>query len=241
MSEPAQAPSSGPPGALDPGAPRGSWGPVRVLAGLGVLLATLLFAAVLGSFFDPDLESLGAKLYLQAALAVTLVGVAFLAAGERGPATMAQLGLGRSLRSPIVPVVIAVAVYLVAANVIYQLFQPEQEDVTRELGFGQSTLGDIASFVLIVLAAPLAEEIFFRGFMFAGIRWRASFAVAALASSGVWGLFHFTGADSWPVVLQLTVFGVILCWLYERTGSIRGPIFLHAVNNLIAFIVATSS
>lgn len=230
-----------PPGAAPPPPARGAWGPVRVLAGLGVLLAATLLAAILGSFFDPDLESLGVRLYLQAVLAVALVAVAFLAAGERGPAAPGALGLGRSLRSPVVPVVIAVVAYLLAANVIYQLLEPEQEDLTRELGFGQSTLGDIASFALIVLAAPLAEEIFFRGFMFAGLRWRAPFALAALVSSGIWGLFHYTGPGSWGVVLQLTVFGVILCWLYERTGSIRAPIFLHGVNNLIAFWVATSA
>lgn len=240
MSEASPPASAPPPGAAQQPEARGSWGPVRVLAGLGVLLAFTLFAAVIGSFFDSDLESLGARLYLQAALAAGLLGVAFLAAGNDGLAAPSALGLGRSLRSPIVPVLIAIGAYLLAANVIYQLFQPEQEDVTRELGFGESSLGDIASFVLIVIAAPLSEEIFFRGFMFAGIRFRAPFAVAALVSAGIWGLFHYTGSDSWPVVLQLTVFGVILCWLYERTGSIRGPIFLHMVNNLIAFMVATS-
>lgn len=233
-----------PVGAPPPGAPElphvpGSWGPVRVLAGIGVLLALTLLAAVLGSFFDPDLESLGARLYLQAALAAGMIGVAFLAAGENGLAPASALGLGRGLRSPVVPVLIAVAAYLVAANVIYQLLEPEQEDVTRELGFGESTLGDVASFFLIVIAAPLSEEIFFRGFVFAGIRFRAGLVVAALGSAAIWGLFHYTGPDSWPVVLQLTVLGAILAWLYDRTGSIRAPIFLHTVNNLIAFIVVT--
>jgi uncharacterized protein len=232
--------SEGPPGALGPAGPRGSWGPVKVLAGVGVLLAITIFAAVTAGLFDPDLESLGAKLYLQAVLAASMIGVAFIAAGETRPVGPDALGLGRSLRSPFVPALIAIVAYVIAANVVYQLFQPEQEDVTRELGAGQSILGDLASFTLIVIAAPLAEEIFFRGFMFGGIRFRVSFPVAALVSAGVWGLFHFTGSDSWPVVLQLTLFGVILCWLYERTGSIRAPIVLHVANNLIAYIAATS-
>ena len=221
---------------------RGSWGPVRVLAGLGVLLALTLFAAVVGAaVFGSELDSLGARLYLQAALAAGLVGVAFIAAGEDGPAAPRELGLGPSLRSPVVPVIIAIAAYFASALVLYQLFQPEQEDVTRELGYGESTFGDLASFFLIVIAAPIGEEIFFRGFMFAGIRSRAPFVVAAVVSAGVWGLFHYTGEGSWPVVLQLTLFGVILCWLYERTGSIRSAIGVHAANNLLAFIAVTSS
>ena len=215
--------STPPPGADEPGDPRGSWGPVKVLAGLGVLLALTIFAGVTAAIFDPELESLGAKLYLQAVLAASMIAVAFVAAGENGPAGPRALGLGPSLRSPVVPALIAVGTYLVVAVVITSLFQPEQEDVTRELGFGQSAFGDMASFFLIVIAAPLAEEIFFRGFMFAGIRSRAPFAVAAAVSAGVWGLFHYTGPGSLAVVLQLSLFGVILCWLYERTGSIRAP------------------
>ena len=39
------------------------------------------------------------------------------------------------------------------------------------------------------------------------------------------------------MVLQLSVFGVILAWLYERTGSIRPTIAVHMLNNAIAFAV----
>jgi membrane protease YdiL (CAAX protease family) len=42
-------------------------------------------------------------------------------------------------------------------------------------------------------------------------------------------------------VLQLSIFGVILCAVYERTGSIRPAIALHMLNNAIAFTVLTSS
>jgi membrane protease YdiL (CAAX protease family) len=42
------------------------------------------------------------------------------------------------------------------------------------------------------------------------------------------------------VVLQLGVFGLWLCWLYERTGSLWPPIAVHALNNAIAFAILTS-
>jgi uncharacterized protein len=136
--------------------------------------------------------------------------------------------------------VVAYLPYLGCALVISALFSPEQEDITRELGVDEGALGAIAAFFLIVIAAPVAEEIFFRGFMFAGIRSHGSFAVAALISSGIWGLFHYANPDSWPVVLQLSVFGVILAAVYERTGSIRACIALHMLNNAIAFAVLAS-
>ena len=61
--------------------------------------------------------------------------------------------------------------------------------------------------------------------------------VAALVSAGIWGIFHYTGPESWGVVLQLAVFGVALGWLYERTGSLYPTISVHALNNAIAFTI----
>ena len=124
---------------------------------------------------------------------------------------------------------------------IAALISPEQEDVTRELGVDEGALGAIAAGILIIVAAPLSEEIFFRGFMFAGIRKSAGFWVGAIVSSAVWGLFHYTGTDSWGVCLQLALFGLALCWLYERTGSIWPTIAVHGFNNALAFTLLTSS
>ena len=60
-------------------------------------------------------------------------------------------------------------------------------------------------------------------------------------ASGIWGLFHYTGPGTWGVVVQITVFGLWLSWLYERTGSIYPTIAVHIVNNAIAFTILISS
>jgi membrane protease YdiL (CAAX protease family) len=136
--------------------------------------------------------------------------------------------------------VLAYLAYLGAALVIAAALQPEQEDVTRDLGFGEGNFGSVAAGLLIIAVAPISEEIFFRGFLFGGFRRGAPFAAAAVASAGIWGLFHYTGPDSWGVVVQLTAFGLALAWLYERTGSLWPPIALHVLNNALAFAVLTS-
>ena len=110
---------------------------------------------------------------------------------ELAPA--AALGLRRPLRSPYASMAIAYFGYIAVAILIAALLQPEQEDVTRDLGFGEGSLGSTAAALLIVVAAPISEEMFFRGFMFAGLRRSVPFVVAALISSCVWGLFHYTG------------------------------------------------
>jgi len=219
-----------------------AWGPGRVAAGIGALLLTTIFEVGVVSAFDPNLDSLAARLVTQAMLAVTLVGIAFAVAGGKGGgvASSQALGLRRPLRSPFGMAAAAYLGYVVIALVYSSIVHPHQEDVTRDLGFGDSAFGTIAAGALIVVAAPISEEIFFRGFIFGGLRHRLSFPVAAVLSGVIFGLFHFTGADSVGVVPQLALFGFALAWLYEETGSIYPTIAVHAVNNALAFAILTS-
>jgi len=218
-----------------------TWGPGRVVGGIGALLLTTVFEVGVVSAFDPDLD-LAARLVTQALLAGTLVGIAFAVAGGRGGgiASPRALGLRRPLRSPIGIAAAAYLGYIVIALVYSALIHPHQEDVTRDLGFGQGAFGAIAAGVLIVVAAPFSEEVFFRGFIFGGLRGRLSFPVAAVLSGVIFGLFHFTGPGSIAVVPQLAFLGFALAWLYEKTGSIYPPMAVHAVNNALAFAILTS-
>jgi membrane protease YdiL (CAAX protease family) len=186
-------------------------------------------------------QSLGARLALQVLLAATLALVAFtLATPRAGFAHAAVLGLRRSLTPPWRPAAAAYLAYIGCALVLAALIHPQQDDVTRDLGFGEGGVGDLASLILIVVAAPVTEEIFFRGFLFGGLRRALPFVGAALLSGTIWGLFHFTGVGSWGVVIQLSIFGVALAWVYERTGSIWPTIAIHALNNALAFGLLTS-
>jgi membrane protease YdiL (CAAX protease family) len=253
----APAPPEPPPGSSGPGpaAETPGWGPGRVAIGIAtLLLATLLEVGVV-SAFDPGLDSLGARLVTQAMLAITLVVVAFGLTDDstHGIATPAAMGLRRPVRAPFgldsklgptagafVAAAIAYFAYIAAAAVYSTLTHPQQKDITRDLGFGHGGLGTVAAALLIVGAAPISEEIFFRGFIFGGLRRRLSFAGAALISAAIFGVFHYTGAGSLGVVPQLAFLGFALAWVYERTGSIYPTMAIHVTNNLLAFIVLTS-
>jgi membrane protease YdiL (CAAX protease family) len=231
------------------------WGPGRVAIGIVVLLLTTVVEVGVVSAFDPDLNSLAARLVTQALLAVTLVVVAFTLTADpkRGIAPRSALGLRRPLRAPFglarslgptygafVGAAIAYFAYIVAAAVYSSLLHPHQKDITRDLGFGDGGFGTLAAALLIVVAAPLSEEIFFRGFIFGGLRRRLRFAAAALISAAIFGIFHYTGAGSLGVVPQLAFLGFALAWVYEETGSIYPTMAIHMVNNLLAFIFLTS-
>lgn len=232
-----------------------SWGPGRVAVGIVALLLTTVFEVGVVSAFDPGLDSLAGRLVTQALLAATLVVVAFVltADSRRGIAPAEAIGLRRPLRSPfgldsslgptfgaLITAAIAYFGYIVAAALYSSLVHPHQEDITQDLGFGHGGVGTVAAALLIIVAAPASEEIFFRGFIFGGLRRRLSFWGAALISAAIFGVFHYTGAGSVGVVPQLAFLGFALAWVYEETGSIYPTMAIHAFNNLIAFIVLTS-
>jgi uncharacterized protein len=248
--EPATAPpatgGTAPPPEGEPApAPRvaATWGPGRVAVGVVVLLVLSLIEVAIVSIFDPSLDSLAARLVAQAMLAATLAGVAYGVAAERGipgPAPSATLGLRRPLRSPFKFAAAAYIAYIVFALAYGALVHPHQRDITRDLGFGHGDLGTVVAGVLIVVAAPISEEIFFRGFIFGGFRRRLSFPVAAVLSAAIFGLFHYTGSGSEAVIPQLAFLGLALAWVYEETGSIYPTIALHMLNNAFAFAILTS-
>jgi membrane protease YdiL (CAAX protease family) len=223
--------------------PRASWGPGRAFAGFAFVLAVSLVFSGIVVAIDNDVESLGALIAVQATLAGSLLLGAFLFAspGLRSLAPREALGLKRPVRKAIWLSVVTYFGYLACALVIALLITPEQEDIARDLGSDEGVLGTLIAGFLIVIVAPVTEEIFFRGFFFQGLRRGMAVVLAALISSGIWALLHYTGPETWGVVLQLTVFGLWLSWLYSKTGSIYPAIAVHMVNNAVAFTILVSS
>jgi membrane protease YdiL (CAAX protease family)/uncharacterized RDD family membrane protein YckC len=245
---PPPSPADAPPaGSTSPwkrtiGIPDGGWRPIHVVWGVVAMIVLVGIEAAVVSAFDPDLDSVAATLSVQALLAATLVAVALVFASRGGslPIALRQLGLRRFARSALGLAAVTYVAYLVFAVIYNGIVDPEQEDITRELGFDEGGFGAVAAGALVVAAAPLSEEIFFRGFMYGGLRRRLPVWAAAVMAGAVFGLLHYTGPDSVGVVPQLAVLGVILAWLYERTGSLWPPIILHVFNNSIALVVLTS-
>ena len=81
-----------------------------------------------------------------------------------------------------------------------------------------------------VVVAPVAEEIFFRGFVFAGLRPVYGWRWAAVISSGLFALIHFTPTAIIPIFLL----GYIFAYLYHRCNSLWPGIMMHAATNTLA-------
>jgi membrane protease YdiL (CAAX protease family) len=87
----------------------------------------------------------------------------------------------------------------------------------------------------IIIAAPIMEEILFRGFFFEGFsQSRAGAMGAILIPSSFWALMHVQYGMHEIVLLFL--FGLILGVLRLKSGSIIPGVVIHAVNNLISTV-----
>jgi membrane protease YdiL (CAAX protease family) len=85
----------------------------------------------------------------------------------------------------------------------------------------------------VLVAAPVVEEIFFRGFLFGGLRRYVSFLPAAALSGVIFSLSH----GDVGLVIPFTLVGIVLAYAYEKTGTLFGSISIHFVFNLVSFAV----
>ncbi|MBA7627835.1 hypothetical protein ES703_35304 [subsurface metagenome] len=86
--------------------------------------------------------------------------------------------------------------------------------------------------VLSLIIAPFAEETFFRGFLFTGLGKRFGYSWGAVLSALLFALAHLQMAALVPIF----VLGLLLAWLYARTGSLWPCIFTHLFYNSIALL-----
>jgi membrane protease YdiL (CAAX protease family) len=132
----------------------------------------------------------------------------------------------------------AVGLYIgfwVIAGLLVAIFgSPPEQEIVQELK-RQDAVAVLAGYaVLTCVMAPLAEEFFFRGFMFTTFARRLGPVWATVIVAIVFGLVHAPGSPLLGVVV-LAVFGAALCILYWRLRSIVPGMALHALHNSISF------
>jgi len=215
-----------------------TWGPQLAIGGLLLALgAGLLFsipAVIVESPSEGEDLSTTANVVVQLATALGFLLAPIAIASQWGKVSVGEalrrLGVrGFRAGTALKWGAASIGAYLVFAALYAGIFGvPEQEDIAE--GFGALPV----QVLLIVIAAPLSEEILFRGLIFGGIRKHMPRIAAALVAGLIFGALHaLTGLSAVP---PLIFFGFILCLLYEKTGSIVPGIVLHMLNNSVALI-----
>jgi membrane protease YdiL (CAAX protease family) len=87
---------------------------------------------------------------------------------------------------------------------------------------------------MAVCFAPVCEELYFRGFVFQGLRRWVRFAWAGLASSAMFAFVHVE-----PIrFLSLCVTGLLFAGVFERRKTLVANMAAHATLNVIAITLA---
>lgn len=112
---------------------------------------------------------------------------------------------------------------LQSLNVPYEL-----QDPVQMLLEGGTRIEMALMYVLIVIGAPIGEELLFRAGIFRFLNGKVPLFVSAGISSVIFALAHFNAYSFGPLV----ALGVAMCLVYRKTGNILSSITLHALFNL---------
>ncbi|MBR3254373.1 CPBP family intramembrane metalloprotease [Candidatus Saccharibacteria bacterium] len=140
------------------------------------------------------------------------------------------------------PVAFIVSLMLAAGLVaLFSLFPWFDASQKQELGFSVFIVGwdRIIAFITLVVVAPIAEEVIFRGWLYGKIREvltdkvseKVAIIISILIVSVLFGLVHL----QWNVGVNVFALSVVLCGLREITGTIYAGILTHMLKNGVAF------
>jgi uncharacterized protein len=172
-----------------------------------------------------------------------LLAPLIIAVWRRPPGTTARDGF-RALgfkRTPLLPAIgwvalgmVIVFVTLSVYGVLIQRFnwslQTNVQTLSTEAKYAPITVA--ATLLVAVFIAPICEETFFRGFLFAGLLRGMSLWPAVIVSALVFAVVHGDVGSFAPIL----VLGLVLALIRWRTSSIWPGMALHALNNGLAAV-----
>lgn len=250
---PAPRPEWGParpeaPGRSEPGSEgeidQVRWGMGDAVLGtvLTVTVPALVGTAVLLSSGRTDFAgaSLAAVALLQMPLWAGLLGAPLWSTYGKGRRSLAD-DFGLRMRWRDIPVGLGAGfatqlVLVVAIALIYPLLgiDPEQVGSSAEELTSSATdaLGVVLLVAIVAVAAPLFEELFYRGLWLRAVERRLGTGWAVAISSLIFGVIHFQVYD----LPALLAFGLVAALLTVRSGRLGPAIWAHVAFNLTAVV-----
>lgn len=124
---------------------------------------------------------------------------------------------------------------IIPLSFLYEQLGIEMDENTQQII--TSMMKEPWGYVAIGILAPLAEEVVFRGAILRtllGIMSKKNHWVAIMISAAIFGVVHANLAQ----FINALLMGLLLGWMYYRTGSLVPGILLHWVNNTMAYVLA---
>ena len=187
------------------------------------------------SISDTVFNSIANSLVYGLAIA-TALGVPYLI--KRYKTSLQDLGLQRVVSwSDILLVAPGAIVYIILtaalAALAAALLTFVDYNQVQDTGFANLSgyLEFALAFISLVVVAPVAEEVLFRGYLFGKMRQYAPLWVAVLLTSLLFAVVHF----QWNVGIDVFALSLVLCILRVVSGSLWPSIMLHMLKNGVAF------
>ena len=220
----------------------GTIGTILACLGVAVIVANLLtlpYFLVQQSQHPTESVTLtpGGLVYSIVALDLVLVAIVYFRIVHPKVLSWAQLGLTTSALGERVAQGVGVGVLVILGSaVIEAALQSVGIHQTQEQMFEGVLNATIPQFIGVLLAgaviAPIAEEIFFRGYVFTAARRTYGMILAFALSALLFAFAHLNVAAFIPILL----IGVAFCYVYWKTGSLVPSMVAHMMNNAVALI-----
>jgi len=214
----------------------GGW----LVAQVAAVFGGAIVLAISGYTDRTDDLPLSVVAVLQALLWVGLLGAPLLVARRKGRGVVADFGL--SIRPMDVPLGLVIGVVcqfvlvpLVSLPWVWLLGKNTDDlsDPARELADkATDPLGVGLLVVIVVIGAPIVEELFFRGLLQRSVGRRLGAAAAVAITALVFAVTHFQTLQ-FPA---LAAFGAVLGLLALRTGRLGPGIVAHLAFNAVTVI-----
>lgn len=133
---------------------------------------------------------------------------------------------------------------VVAGGIVLALDVPFTSNTDGIAGLADDRTYILTFLAAAVVAAPIVEEIVFRGVMLRGLRSRLDPVPAVVIQGVVFGAVHVDparGAGNIGLVIVLSVVGIVLGGAVELLGRIPPSMIAHAIINSIALIVVLNT
>ncbi|MBX9759778.1 MAG: CPBP family intramembrane metalloprotease [Beijerinckiaceae bacterium] len=172
----------------------------------------------------------GSLMYL-AALAGLLTGAHYFGGRDAGDRLGWRGAWPRMTRTGWILLALA-PVYHIVAGATLRYFFPE---FNAWLIAPRDPLALAMSFLMIVVLAPLVEELLFRGWIFGVLRARFSATFAILAVTFLFAVVHFDQTGLYPLAVLAP--GFVLTLIRERTGACKASVLAHGIYNFAGWLL----
>ncbi|NNE73829.1 MAG: CPBP family intramembrane metalloprotease [Acidimicrobiales bacterium] len=164
---------------------------------------------------------------------IALIGVPMFLASLAGATIAGAFGFRvrlADLNSLLLGVVMQVVVLYLLYLVYFEVFgEADVGEPARRLAATANGWGVVAFVVMVVVVAPIAEELFFRGLVFGALRELVPDWVAVGVSAAIFAAVHFQLVQ----FIGLFVLGVVLAVQTQRSDRLGPAIMTHAGFNAV--------